>query len=167
MVLLVSFLVQWLPINVLPLYEVCLDRIREINEFFLSYFYDCIRADLGFSQRGGGADFQILFFRSTKLILRALPKHCFVPICFVRRRQKAFLGTFWKISTKKSRFFRRALPLKARIYWRHRRLKKIFRVRRQNWISQNSTKGCPFGRQGVESLREGASAPSKSAPACM
>ena len=54
MVLLVSFLVQWLPINVLPLYEVCLDRIREINEFFLSYFYDCIRADLGFSQRGGG-----------------------------------------------------------------------------------------------------------------
>ena len=45
-------------------------------------------ADLGFS-RGGGADFQkifqnfddlFFFFRSTKLIFRALPKHCFAPI---------------------------------------------------------------------------------------
>ena len=42
-------------------------------------------ADLGFSR--GGADFQKkfenfddLFFRSTKLIFRALPKHCFAPI---------------------------------------------------------------------------------------
>ena len=44
-------------------------------------------ADLGFS-RGGGADFQkifqnfddlFFFFRSTKLIFRALPKHCFGP----------------------------------------------------------------------------------------
>ena len=43
-------------------------------------------ADLGFS-RGGGADFQkifqnfddLFFFRSTKLIFRALPKHCFAP----------------------------------------------------------------------------------------
>ena len=46
-------------------------------------------ADLGFSRGGGGggADFQKkmknfdeLFFRSSKLIFRALPKHCFAPI---------------------------------------------------------------------------------------
>ena len=45
-------------------------------------------ADLGFSRGGGGADFQkifqnfddlFFFFRSTKLIFRALPKHCFAP----------------------------------------------------------------------------------------
>ena len=44
-------------------------------------------ADVGFSRGGGGADFQkkskiltTFFFRSTKLIFRALPKHCFAPI---------------------------------------------------------------------------------------
>ena len=46
--------------------------------------------------RGGGADFLKIvenfddfFFRSTKLIFRALPKHGFVPIWpnFLRRRQ--------------------------------------------------------------------------------
>ena len=47
-------------------------------------------ADLGFSRGGGGggADFRkifqnfddlFFFFRSTKLIFRALPKHCFAP----------------------------------------------------------------------------------------
>ena len=61
-------------------------------------------ADLGFSR--GGADFQKkfenfddLFFRSTKLIFRALPKHCFAPILagkFLKKKQskKPFLGTF-------------------------------------------------------------------------
>ena len=37
------------------------------------------------------------------------------------RSKKPFLGTFWKILTKK-RVFWRALPLKISIYWRQRRL---------------------------------------------
>ena len=55
--------------------------------------------------RGWGADFQNLFFRSTEVIFRALPKHGLVPVL-------AFLGTFWKILTKKSRFFGARSPSK-------------------------------------------------------
>ena len=63
-------------------------------------------ADLGFSRGtgGGGVYFQKkiehfddLFFRSTKLIFRALPKHCFAPILakFLKKQsKKPFLGTF-------------------------------------------------------------------------
>ena len=61
-------------------------------------------ADLGFSR--GGRIFKKLskilttfffFFRSTKLIFRALPKHCFAPILakFLKKQsKKPFLGTF-------------------------------------------------------------------------
>ena len=44
--------------------------------------------------------------------------------------------------------------------------RKTFRVRHQVLISQNSTKGDPLGRQGVEFLRseEGVSAPSPAKP---
>ena len=38
-------------------------------------------------------------------MFRALPKHCFVPILAKTSAPQAkFLGTFWKILTKKSRF---------------------------------------------------------------
>ena len=45
--------------------------------------------------------------------------------------------------TKKSRFFDARLPLKISTFWRSQ----------LKWISQNSTKGDPLGRQRVESLR--------------
>ena len=75
---------------------------------------------------GGGADFQIffeifvdLFFQVEQIGFASFPK-AFWPK-FLRRRQNfekktaqksptAFLGFFWKILTKKSRFFWRALP---------------------------------------------------------
>ena len=87
-------------------------------------------ADLSFS-RGGGWIFKknskILstFFRSTKSIFRALPNFSWSNFCAVR-----------KILKKRPKFS---------IYWRPWCLMKIFRVRHQIWISQNSTKGEPFG----------------------
>ena len=85
-------------------------------------------ADLGFS-RGGGRIFEkiskilttfFFFFRSTKLIFRALPKHCFAPILakfcapqanfWKNSKKKPFLGTFWKILTKKIAFFLARAP---------------------------------------------------------
>ena len=127
-------------------------------------------ADLGFSRGGGGgvADFQkifenfddlfFLFFRSIKLIFRALPKHGFVPILakffasqakfWKNRSKKAFLGTFWKILTEKLRFFGARSPLKISIYWRQRRLQKIFRVDRPKMDFLKVSKGGPFGSAG-------------------
>ena len=52
-----------------------------------------------------------------------------------------FLETF----DQKLRFFGARSPLKISIYWR---LRKIFRVGHQILISQNSTKGGPFGSVG-------------------
>ena len=66
-------------------------------------------ADLGFSRRGANfqknfQNFDDLFFRSTKLIFRALPKHCFAPYFgkifgaagkFLKKQsKKPFLGNF-------------------------------------------------------------------------
>ena len=51
--------------------------------------------------------------------------------------KKAFLGTFWKVLTEKSRS-----SLKIGIYL------TIFSFRRQIWTSHNSTKGGPFGLLG-------------------
>ena len=84
-------------------------------------------ADLGFSRGGGGADFQKifenfvdLFFRSTKLIFRALPKHCFVPIfgyifcaagkILKKQAKNGVFRHFLEIIDQKIAFFRRALP---------------------------------------------------------
>ena len=58
----------------------------DFNQTFVVPFVQS-GADLGFS-RGGGRIFKkfskilttFFFFRSTKLIFRALPKHCFAPI---------------------------------------------------------------------------------------
>ena len=54
-------------------------------------------ADLGFSRNGGGG-----IFKNISKILKNGPK-------------KAFLGTFWKFLTKKSRFFGARSPLKISI----------------------------------------------------
>ena len=82
--------------------------------------------DLGFS-RGGVRIFKKNFqktcrhfFRSTELIFRALTKHRLVPVLakfsapqsnFLKKQAKnAFLGTFWKILTKKNRGFSARAP---------------------------------------------------------
>ena len=56
------------------------------NSFYLNFCLVAARGGSRVFSRGGGADFQKkfenlddLFFRSTKLIFRALPKHCFAP----------------------------------------------------------------------------------------
>ena len=122
--------------------EKVFDKVIRSNEKHLRELFYLLPtgADLGFSRGGGGGRFQkklenfddlFFFFRSTKLIFRALPKHCCAPISakFLRRRQifektvkKAVFGHFLKNFDKKSRFFWRALPLKVSIYWRRRRL---------------------------------------------
>ena len=56
----------------------------------------------------------------------------------------AFLGTFWKIFTKKLRFFG-ALSLKISIYWRRRLFRKILGSVSQKWISQYNIKRGQFG----------------------
>ena len=79
--------------------------------------------------------------------------------------KKAFLGTFLKFLTKKSRFFG-ALPpppppLKISIYWRQRRLKKNLGVRQPNMDIKKYFKGGPFGWAGGRIPEGGgASAPS-------
>ena len=109
-------------------------------------------ADLGFS-RGGGADFQKifqnfhdLFFRSTKLIFRALPKHCFAPILdkfcapqanfWKNSQKKPFLGTFWKILTKNSVFFGARSPSKLVYISAEGVFRKSLGSVGQKWISE-------------------------------
>ena len=81
-------------------------------------------ADLGLSQEG--LDFQKSFenlktFFFDQIDFQSSPKAVKRRKTFEKTGQKKpFLGTFWKILTKKSRFFLRALPLKVSIYW-HRR----------------------------------------------
>ena len=64
-------------------------------------------ADLEFSRGGGGFSknfpkfWRLFSFRSTKLIFRALPKHCFAPIL---GKFCAPQANFWK-NSKKSRFW--------------------------------------------------------------
>ena len=106
------------------------------------------------------------FFRSTKLIFWALPNHYKDPY-FWKKARKRPQAKFWKKAKKsvfkhflenfdrKIAFFGARSPLKFSIDWRLRRLYKKLKSVSQKWISQNSTKGDPFGRQGVESLRGG------------
>ena len=61
------------------------------------------------------------------------------------------MSNFFENFDQKTAFFWRALPLKISIYWR------IYW--HQKWISKNSVKGDPFGRQGVEFLRGRGRAP--------
>ena len=57
-------------------------------------------------------------------------------------------------------FFGVRSPSKNSLYWKT--LEILFRLPSQKKISQNSTKGDPLGRQGVESMKKG-SPPIKSA----
>ena len=129
--------------------------------WLLSFYFEeklTTGADLGFSRGGGGRIFKKFrkfcrpFFTSTKLIFRALPKHCFAPIWpnFEKNRpKKGVFRHFLEIFDQKIAFFFGARsPFKTCIYWRLRRLKKVFRVHHQKWISQNSTKGWPFKSAG-------------------
>ena len=70
-----------------------------------------------------------------------------------------YLGNF----DQKIAFFRRALPLKVSVAWRRAPLEN-FTVSQPKMDISNSTKGDPSGRQGVESLREKASAPTPPPP---
>ena len=112
-------------------------------------------ADVGFS-RGGGADFRKifqnfddLFFRSTKLIFRALPKYYFAPI----------LGRFWalfeKFWQKNCVFFGARSPSDLVYIGAKGAFRKILGSVGQKWISEKVSKGDPLGRHGVESLRRG------------
>ena len=85
-------------------------------------------ADLGFS-RGGGD----LFFRSTKLILRALLKHkalkrrwpifCAAGKFLKKEVKKTVFGPFLEnFDKKKIAFFLARAPLKVSIYWCRKRL---------------------------------------------
>ena len=62
--------------------------------------------------------------------------------------------------TKKSLFSVRAPPSKLVYFGTQGTFRKILGLVDQKWISQNSSKGDPLGRQGVKSLREDTSAPS-------
>ena len=69
---------------------------------------------------------------------------------FEKQAKKAFLGTFWKMLTKKSCFFPAfAPPVRISLYWRRWRLLDNFSVRHQKWITQNSPMGDPLARQGL------------------
>ena len=105
---------------------------------------------LGFSRGAGGFGFSNFIdifyfcFRSTKLNYRALTNHYkdlilskfsapqaklgFFEI-LKKQDEKGVLGTFWKILTKKSRFFGARFPLNFCIYWRQKRLQKKLKVR--------------------------------------
>ena len=134
-------------------------------------------ADLGFS-RGGGRIFKkiskilttFFFFRSTKLIFRALPKHCFAPILakfsapqanfWKKKVKKPFLGTFWKILTKKNRvFFGARSPSKLVYIGAKGAFRKILGSVGQQWISEKVSKGGPFGSAGGRIPEGEASAP--------
>ena len=122
-------------------------------------------ADLGFSRRGGGADFQKivqnfddLFFRSTKLIFRALPKHCFARTLakfsapqanFWKNSQKSrFWALFEKFWQKNRVFFGARSPSKLVYIGAKGALRKTLGSVGQKWSSEKVSKGGPFGSAG-------------------
>ena len=143
----------------------------------------CSGEDLGIS-RGGRISQNFwkfclfdLFLRSTKLTFRAFPKELFCPyfgkiFCAAGRtlkkqaKKKIF---FWKILTKKLCFLSARAPLSKLVYiGTEGAFRKFVGSITKKWILENSTKGDPLGRHGVESLREEnvriPSPPPKSAP---
>ena len=64
------------------------------------------------------------------------------------RPKKAFLGTFWKIFFSKNRVFSARAPPSKLVYIGAKDAFRKIRVRHQKWVSQNSTKGGPFGSAG-------------------
>ena len=133
------------------------------NRYF-KYHISYIGADLGFSRGGGGGfskKFTTFFFRSTKLIFRALPKHCFGPILwlnFPRGRQifektvkRAVFWHFLKNFDKKSRFFGARSPSNLVYIGAQGAFRKILGSFGQIRISEKVSKGDRLGRQGSNS----------------
>ena len=98
------------------------------------------------------------FFRSTKLIFRALPSTVLPQfwLNFLRRRQifkktvkKAVFGHFLKIFDKKNRvFFGARSPSKLVYIGAKGAFRKILGSVGQKWISDKVSKGGPFGSAG-------------------
>ena len=75
----------------------------------------------GFSKKNSKPNFdQIDFPTSPKVLKRRCFGQTFCAAEKILKKQvkKPFLGTFWKILTKKRVFFWRALPLEVSIHWR-------------------------------------------------
>ena len=126
-----------------------------------------IRGGSRIFSRGGGADFRkifqnfddlFFFFRSTKLIFWALPKHCFAPILakfsapqanFWKNSQKSrFWALFEKVWQKNCVFFGARCPPKLVYIGAEGAFRKILGSVRQKWISEKVSKGGPFGSAG-------------------
>ena len=107
---------------------------------------------------GGGGGFSKKLFRSTKLIFRALPKHCFAPILakfsaphanFLKTVKKAVFGHFLKNFAFFSRFFFGARSPSKLVYVGAKgAFRKILGSVGQKWISEKVSKGGPFGSAG-------------------
>ena len=69
--------------------------------------------------------------------------------------KSAFLGTFWKISTKKSRFLARAPPSKLVQIDAEGAFRKVLRSVGQNGYLKIVQRGDPLDLEGAESLRGG------------
>ena len=119
----------------------CLTKPRKVS--FIDYTKNLRRGGSRVFSRGGGGfskyfgKFCPTFFRSTKMIFRALPKHYKDRVLskfsaqqaakLWRNRPKiAVSGTFSKMFTKKPRFFGARSSLKFSVYWRQRLLLKNF-----------------------------------------
>ena len=107
-----------------------------------------------------------IFFSSTNLIFRAIPKHCFDPISakfcgkFLKKQSKAVFETFLKNFDQKIAFFFGARsPSKLVYIGANGAFRKILGSVGQKWISEKVSKGDPLGRQGVESLKGGVRPP--------
>ena len=150
---------------------VCLHHFEIKNEFLLAWnktynlismhisIWKYVRRGGGFSKKSWNFSWLLLgrpnwFFELSQITLKTLfwPNFLRRGQLFQKTVQKAFLGTFWKISTKKLRFSARAPALNL-VYISA--FRKIWRSVIQKWISQYSTKGDHLSRQAVKSLRRG------------
>ena len=112
--------------------------------------------------------FRSTFFRSTKLIFRALPKHCFAPILakffFEKTVKKAVFGHFLKNFDKQIGFFFGASSPSKLVYIGAKgAFRKILGSVGQKWISEKVSKGGHFRSAGGR-IPDGGGSPPKSAP---
>ena len=123
--------------------------------------------------RGGSRIFSrgdtTFFFRTTKLIFRALPKQCFV--CPYFGKFSAPQANFWKKQSKKPFFFLKNFDKKIAFFFGARSPSKLVYIGAkgafgkilgsvgQKWISEKVSKGGPFGSAGGRIPEEGAYAP--------
>ena len=130
-------------------------KTKKILHTRIQSFSPCLMVGRGGSRifsRGGGFwnNFRkfwrpFVFFRSTKLIFRALPTHCFAAILakfsapqanFWKNSQKSrFWALFEKFWQKKSRFFGARSPSKLVCFGAKGAFRKILVSVGQKWIS--------------------------------